>query len=145
MSRADPAVDRDVLDRLPADEYRWLKWSLPADPPSVPFFRRWLRMILDDTVLDSDQVHDLLLAVGEAVSNAIEHAWRPTRHCVDMTVEVVNGRVTIVVQDFGAWRPGATRPHRGRGLAMLSALADTTVSSARSGTTVTIRGPSPGR
>ena len=62
-----------------------------------------------------------------------------------MTVEVVNGRVTIVVRDYGAWRPGPTGPHRGRGLAMLSALADTTVSCARSGTTVTIRGPVPSR
>ena len=70
----DRAPQRDVLGPLSADEYRWLKWSLPADAPSVPFFRRWLRMILDDTALSSEQVHDLLLAVGEAVSNAIEHA-----------------------------------------------------------------------
>ena len=145
MSFAEPAVDRDVLGQPSADDYRWQKWSLPADAPSVPFFRRWLRTILDDTVLDSDQVQDLLLAVGEAVSNAIEHAWKPTRPCVDMTVEVEHGRVTIVVQDFGAWRPGPTGAHRGRGLAMLSALADTTVSCARSGTTVTIRGPAPRR
>jgi anti-sigma regulatory factor (Ser/Thr protein kinase) len=102
-----------------------------------------VRAVLDDTGLTPEQAHDLLLAVGEAVSNAIEHARNPTRPCIDLTVEVAGGGVTVVVRDYGEWRPGPSGQHRGRGLAMLSALADATVTSGRSGTTVTIRGPAP--
>ena len=134
-----------VVDARSADGYRWQRWSMPAEAPSVPFLRRWLRAVLDDAGLLSEQVHDLLLAVGEAVSNAIEHALNPTRPGIDVIVEVAHGRVTVVVQDYGEWRPGPSAPHRGRGLAMLSALADSTVTSPGCGTTVTIRGPVPSR
>ena len=128
-----------------ADAYRWHRQSLPAEKSSVPLLRRWLRPVLDDTGLAPEQVHDLLLAVGEAVSNAIEHALNPTRPGIDVVVEVARGRVTVVVQDYGGWRPGPSAEHHGRGLAMLSALADSTVTSPGCGTTVTIRGPVPSR
>ena len=141
MSSAEPAEAAGVLGLPHLDRYRWQRWSLPAEASSVPCLRQSLRSVLHGTLLSPDQVHDLLLAVGEAVSNAIEHAQNPTRPCVDMTVEVADRRVTVVVKDYGAWRQGPTGPHRGRGLALLSALADTTVTTARSGTTVTIRGP----
>jgi anti-sigma regulatory factor (Ser/Thr protein kinase) len=145
VSSAEPADDPGPLREPNVDGYRWQSWSLPAVASSVPFLRRCLRAVLDDTGLSPEQVHDLLLAVGEAVSNALEHAQNPTRPCIDLTVELAGGRVTVVVRDYGEWRPGPTGPHRGRGLALLSALADTTVTSGRSGTTVTIRGPAPGR
>ena len=132
-----------VVDQRTGDGYRWQRWSLPAEAPSVPFLRRRLRAVLDDAGLPPDQVHDLLLAVGEAVSNAIEHALNPTRPGIDVIAEVAHGRVTVVVQDYGEWRPGPSGRHRGRGLTMLSALADTTVTSPGCGTTVTIRGPGP--
>jgi anti-sigma regulatory factor (Ser/Thr protein kinase) len=139
----EPVVPSNSVGLPDLDGYRWQRWSLPAVVSSVPCLRQSLRSVLDDTLLSPDQVHDLLLAVGEAVSNAIEHAQNPSRPRVDMTVEVADSRVTVEVKDYGAWRPGPTGPHRGRGLALLSALADTTVTTARSGTTVTIRGPSP--
>ena len=100
--------------------------------------------VLDDTGLGRDEAHDLLLAVGEAVTNAIEHAQRPGRPHVDVIVEVADGRVTVVVRDHGQWRDGPAGPHRGRGMAMMSALAETTVRTAAHGTTVTIRSPVPG-
>ena len=143
MSSAEPAEAAGVPGLPHLDGYRWQRWSLPAEASSVPHLRRSLRSVLEDTPLSPDQVHDLLLAVGEAVSNAIEHAQNPTRPRVDMTVEVADSHVTVEVKDYGAWRQGPTGPHRGRGLALLSALADTTVTTARSGTTVIIRGPAP--
>jgi anti-sigma regulatory factor (Ser/Thr protein kinase) len=132
-----------ALEPPDLDGYRWQRWSQPAEASSVPCLRQSLRAVLNDTRLSPDQEADLLLAVGEAVSNAIEHAQNSTRSCVDMTVEVADGRVTVEVTDYGEWRRGPTGPHRGRGLAMLKALADTTVTTTPTGTTVTIRGPSP--
>ncbi len=79
--------------------------------------------------------------MGEAVTNAIEHAQSPTHPFVDVAVEVDDDRVTVVVRDHGQWREGPVGPHRGRGLAMMRALAETTVLANRHGTTVVIRHP----
>ena len=145
MSSAEPGWDPAVDDGPAAvDGYRWQRWRIPTTASSLWSFRRWLSAVLDDTGLGQDDAYDLLLAVGEAVSNAIEHAQRPARPYVDVIVEVTDGRVTIVVRDHGQWRDGPSGPHRGRGLAMMSAVAETTVRTAAHGTTVTIRSPVPG-
>jgi anti-sigma regulatory factor (Ser/Thr protein kinase) len=142
---AEPLAVSDDLGSADLDRYRWQQWSVPADASSVPFLRAWLRALLNSIRLTTAQVDDLLLAVGEAVRNAVEHAQHPTRPCIDMTVELADSRVTVVVRDYGAWRQGPTGRHRGRGLALLSALADATLTASSNGTTVTIRGPVPHR
>jgi anti-sigma regulatory factor (Ser/Thr protein kinase) len=114
-------------------------WHLPATSVSVPSLRRGLRSVLDDTGLPDDALYDLLLAACEAATNAIEHAQEPTEPFIDVRFEVAEGQVTIIVQDHGRWRDGPATPLRGRGLAMMRALADTTVDAHARGTTVTMR------
>jgi anti-sigma regulatory factor (Ser/Thr protein kinase) len=101
--------------------------------------RRGLRAFLVDTGLPDDDLEDLVLAACEAASNAVEHAQQPTEPFFDAFVEIADGGVTIVIQDHGVWQQPTSDPYRGRGLAMMRVLADTTVSTASSGTTVTIR------
>lgn len=115
------------------------EWRLPSTELSVRSLRRGLRVFLDDTGLAPDDLNDLLLAACEAATNAIEHAQRPSEPFFDVLFEVEDGQVTIVVSDHGTWRDGPTGPFRGRGLQMMSALADTTVTSLPHGTTVTMR------
>ena len=81
----DPPVDHG---RVAVDAYRWQRWRLPDTASSLWSFRRWLSAVLDDTGLGQEDAHDLLMAVGEAVSNAIEHAQRPAQPYVDVIVEV---------------------------------------------------------
>lgn len=119
------------------------EWHLPATGLSVPTLRNGLRVFLDDTGLAPDQLHDLLLAACEAATNAIEHAQQPSEPFFDVLFEVEDGQVTIVVRDHGCWRDGPTGAYRGRGLQMMSALADTTVAALPHGTTVTLRHPVP--
>jgi anti-sigma regulatory factor (Ser/Thr protein kinase) len=114
-------------------------WHLPATSVSVPSLRRGLRSVLDETGLPDDQLYDLLLAACEAATNAIEHAQKSTEPFIDVHFEVGDGQVTIVVRDHGQWRDGPGTPLRGRGLAMMRALADTTVDADPEGTTVTMR------
>lgn len=115
------------------------EWRLPSTDVSVRSLRHGLRVFLDDTGLAPDDLSDLLLAACEAATNAIEHAQQPSEPFFDVLFEVEDGQVTIVVRDHGTWRDGPTGPFRGRGLQMMSALADTTVTSLPHGTTVTMR------
>jgi hypothetical protein len=51
--------------------------------------------------------------------------------------------VTIVVCDHGQWRDATAGTYRGRGLAMMRMLVDTTVEARPEGTTVTLRSNRP--
>lgn len=114
-------------------------WRLPATGRSVTILRRALDAFLREAQLSDDDRYDLCLAACEATSNAIEHARNPTDPFLEVLAELGDARVTIVVCDHGQWRDAPAGTHRGRGLAMMWLLADTTVAAGRHGTTVTIR------
>lgn len=74
-----------------------------------------------------DQLVDLQLALGEAVANGIEHAYRPGEPgLVDVELELRDAHaVAVRVVDHGRWQPRALDPgYRGRGLLMIERLAD---------------------
>lgn len=137
-------VDRDVtgtvveIAQIPLPACR-RGWRLPSVPSSVPLLRRGLRAFLEDAERSHEELEDLVLATCEAATNAQEHAQRATEAFFDVAVQIVDDVVTIVVTDHGQWRPPTPSPHRGRGLAMMRVLADTTVVPGPHGTTVTLR------
>jgi anti-sigma regulatory factor (Ser/Thr protein kinase) len=75
-----------------------------------------------------DVTIDLQLAVGEAVANGVEHAYRDSgAGTVDVEMQVRDGHpvaVVVRVADHGQWRPVPTcAGYRGRGLLMIERLA----------------------
>jgi anti-sigma regulatory factor (Ser/Thr protein kinase) len=114
-------------------------WRLPATESSVTILRRGLIDFLREADLSGDERYDLLLAVCEAASNAIEHARDPTEPFFDVLTEIGEARVTVVVRDHGQWSDGPPGADPGRGMAMMWMLADSTVVPSPQGTTVTIR------
>jgi anti-sigma regulatory factor (Ser/Thr protein kinase) len=114
-------------------------WRLPVTDGSVTVLRRGLRNFLLGATLSQDERYDLLLAAGEAASNAIEHADDPREPFFEVLATIGAAGVTIVVCDHGQWREAVPGGHRGRGMAMMRVLADTTVAPSPQGTTVTIR------
>jgi anti-sigma regulatory factor (Ser/Thr protein kinase) len=94
---------------------------------------------------------DVVLAVNEAVANAMEHAYGPG----DARVEVAasrshHGALELRVRDFGRWRAGRPDDGGGRGLTLIRNLMDdVTVDTTSDGTTVhmtrALVGPSAGR
>lgn len=132
----DESGERDVEGRRRA-------WRLHAVEGSVTPLRRELSEFLRGATLSDDERHDVLLAGCEAASNAVEHAQDPSEPFVEVLTEIADAGVRIVVRDDGQWRHAAPGAHRGKGLAMMWALADTTISPGPQGTTVTIRS-SPG-
>ncbi|SDF14277.1 Signal transduction histidine kinase [Blastococcus fimeti] len=116
-------------------------WRLPSEPASVPLLRRRLRAVLDGAGVDPDRAYDLLLAAGEAVTNAIEHAQQPTEPFVEIGVGMRGDRLEITVRDFGQWRERVPSMDRGRGSTLMSAFADVTATPSPTGTTVVISSP----
>jgi two-component sensor histidine kinase len=100
----------------------------PRSLTSVPMLRRRARAWLRTTDVDEDTAEAVLLATGEAVSNAVEHAYPPDAEgVVDLTMTSGPGPagLQVSVVDGGRWRPAPSDTgFRGRGLAMIRALAD---------------------
>ena len=89
--------------------------------------------------MPADELDDLLLAAGEAATNAVEHARWAALPFFDVCTEVGERRARIVIQDHGRWRMAAAPGDRGRGLQMIGVLADATLTVGAWGTTVTLR------
>jgi anti-sigma regulatory factor (Ser/Thr protein kinase) len=113
-------------------------WQLPSEAAAIPVLRRRLRGWLDSCGIDPDDAYDLLLAVCEAATNAIEHAQEPTEPYVDVAVAMVGGRVRISVRDYGQWRERPPSMDRGRGGTLMSAVGEITATPSPEGTTVVI-------
>ena len=118
---------------------RCCEWRFPSVLGSVAGMRRELHGFLDDTALSADAIGDLVLAASEAANNAVEHAQQPTEPFFDVCSVVEDGAVTIVIEDHGGWLQPTFPSTRGRGLAMMKSLANTTVTAFSYGTMVTIR------
>lgn len=98
--------------------------------PAAPGELRGIRRAVDEWAcanqLSADDAADLQLALGEAVANGVEHAYRNgTVGTVELELELQPGRVVSVrVCDTGCWRPVPDQPgYRGRGIAMIQTLA----------------------
>ncbi|SNS55648.1 anti-anti-sigma factor [Geodermatophilus pulveris] len=121
---------------------------LPADPRRLSGVRRAVTAWAAAAGLAEGTAEDLQLALGEALANAVEHAYAASPddgECRCSVTRDPDGGVRVEVCDTGAWRPPpADRGHRGRGLEMIDALAtDVEVLHApgTAGTTVRFRIP----
>ncbi len=136
----DDPVDDDVavlvMRRLPVDESRSLVTRMPAVPASLQPLRQTVRTWLSDLGADRVPAEDLLLAIGEAVTNAVEHAYGPRPEEVVLSLVAEDDLAICTVSDTGRWRsPRGTL--RGRGLTLMEALtASLDVSRTDTGTTV---------
>jgi anti-sigma regulatory factor (Ser/Thr protein kinase) len=97
--------------------------SVGTDPKSVGIVRHALRKWLADTGAADDEAFDILVASGEAVSNAVEHAYGLSDGTVVVEANLDDGGVALRIRDYGRWR--APRDgDRNRGFVMMRALMD---------------------
>lgn len=119
-----------------------MRLTVPAAPTNLATVRNHLRRWLALTGVDGETSADALLAVGEAASNATEHAAAGPGHHVELTVraEVTDGRLRFTVSDNGCWRPPPDLPgNRGHGIRLINALVDDVdLIATEQGTTVTM-------
>jgi serine phosphatase RsbU (regulator of sigma subunit)/anti-sigma regulatory factor (Ser/Thr protein kinase)/transcriptional regulator with GAF, ATPase, and Fis domain len=125
-----------VLYRHPAP----LDISFPAHVNELSRSRAALRNWLTQTRADPDRAHDMLVAAGEAVANAMEHGHRDSPEgIITLRATALVDQVRMTVVDTGSWKPPqpAADPHRGRGITLMRALMqDVAIYPDATGTTV---------
>jgi anti-sigma regulatory factor (Ser/Thr protein kinase)/putative methionine-R-sulfoxide reductase with GAF domain len=113
-----------------------LDLHLPADPKILAEIRLVLRRWLRHHGADDGQTMEITLAVSEACTNAIEHAYSPAPAEFNLRAIADDGQVTFVVADGGRWR-APRGDDRGRGLTIIrAAMDDVEVNSSETGTEI---------
>jgi PAS domain S-box-containing protein len=119
--------------------------AFEARPPELRELRRAMRAWLAERDVAEPTADTLLLAVGEACSNAIEHAY-VGREPGEVAVEIAagpDGTFEASVRDDGTFRPPSEVGGRGHGTAIMRGLASAfSRESSSAGTTVRLRVPS---
>src|SRR3954452_20088264 len=112
----------DVMERTPTD----VKLTLPARPENVSVIRHVLGAFAEALRLPDDLVEDLRLAVTEACTNVVRHAYPPeVPGTVEISIVPTEDQVSVVVADSGRGigsSSDTTGP--GLGLPLIAAIAD---------------------
>ena len=112
--------------------------ELPADPSVLPDTRRRLRAWLQRRGF-GDAEPEIVLAISEALNNAIEHAYRGSGGSIRLDLGVEGDLLRIDVADRGRWVEATPSAERGRGLMLMRTLMDDVeIDRAPDGTTVTL-------
>lgn len=116
--------------------------SYPALPDSVARGRRELSSFAEAAGADERQVESIRLAVSEAMTNAVLHAYREGGGEVHLTAALVSDELWVLVADDGCGlEPRTDRPGLGLGLAIMSQVSEemAVVPRASGGTEVRMR------
>ncbi len=119
-----------------------LQVSIEPDPGALRQVRSSLRSWL--LAIGAQRIDDVVLAVDEAVANAVEHGHGD--HGVATAVITLSAHigaddaVHIEVRDAGRWRVPTPNGERGRGIGIMRSVMDEVdVRSSTSGTVVVMR------
>jgi len=116
-----------VLAATRLDERSFAR-SLRACPSDLVSLRCELRGWLATCVPGEELRSDVLLAVGEAVSNAIEHGVSDDRQRpIVVVATTADDQIRVTVRDHGVWREPVPSTERGRGLGIMRVLMDDVV------------------
>ncbi|MGK8522708.1 ATP-binding protein [Nocardia asteroides] len=119
-----------------------LELSFPAEAVQLATVRHILQEWLIDQGMAPGPAYDVLLAVGEACTNAVEHGHRGDGGVVRLRASIDGDELRVTVSDSGRWKP--PDPHadslRGRGMPLIRALIpQVSVTTGDSGTVVDLR------
>ncbi len=110
--RADAGPDSDI------------RLTLPANPQNVVYIRHVVAELAAGQGLPQDVVDDVKLAVTEACTNVVRHAYDSEDGQLDVSVEPQDAELTITITDRGrGLRPSPNSDGCGLGLPLMAALA----------------------
>jgi anti-sigma regulatory factor (Ser/Thr protein kinase) len=102
-----------------------VRLSLPARPDSLGVIRHVLGAFAEALRLPPDLVEDIRLAVTEAATNVVRHAYDGDEGPIDVVVRPSRNRLEIVISDRGRGMAASTDVEGpGLGLPLIAALAD---------------------
>ena len=126
MGNAQPLRSIQILERYEQPRSD-VKLTLPARPENVAVVRHVLGAFAESMHLPDELIEDLRLAVTEACTNVVRHAYAAgDPGAVEVTIEPGDEHVQIVVADTGCGI-GASSDTSGPGLGLplIAAIADT--------------------
>lgn len=105
-AQTDEVDDAVVLvTRIGVDRFEYHE-VFPAVPHELRNMRSSIRSWATARGIHESTADDLLIAVGEATSNAVRHAYHEsTTGDVAVRIELVDGYLRVRVSDGGRWRP----------------------------------------
>jgi anti-sigma regulatory factor (Ser/Thr protein kinase) len=132
LERAIPASSSDDVCLLlvhrrsvPCD----LSLAVQGGASGLAGVRHELRAWLEAAGADLQTIDETVLAAGEALGNAIEHAYlgRVAEPAVELDASLRASTIELVVRDHGRWRDVAAPGPRGRGLMLMRRIMDEVV------------------
>lgn len=136
---ADDDVAVLAVRRQDSGEIGPLDLVVPALPWSLRDIRVGVRRWLSAVGAAPRAVADLLVAIGEASANAVEHAYGPGGGTVKVHLELQLPDVLATVRDTGRWRPPRNENRRRGTLFMRDCSDDLHIDHGPTGTNVVIR------
>jgi anti-sigma regulatory factor (Ser/Thr protein kinase) len=140
---AEPAAG---IQRGERSEFVHRTW--PAHPRQLASLRAEVRPWLVPLALTGDAEDDVVLAVSEAASNCIEHAYTTAteQDTVDVTLWTEPHALCVDITDHGVWQTPSDQPTgRGRGIQVMQRLmAFVLIHHDTHGTRIFLRHPRPG-
>jgi PAS domain S-box-containing protein len=137
------AMDRDddvallAARLLPAGDE--LDIQITADARELATTRQAIGTWLSSRGVADDETAEIVVAVNEAVSNAVAHAYRLNPGTIHVEARDEDQSVVFVIRDHGRWSHRATE-REGRGLQMMRVLMDDVeIESGSEGTAVFLR------
>jgi serine/threonine-protein kinase RsbW len=123
----------DTAEVESAEGVRAVRLRIPAKPEYIALGRLALTGLAQARVLDSDTIGDIKLALTEAVSNSVRHAYEAEGEGhVEIRYELRADRITVEVVDDGAGFDPEEAPsfdgdelsEGGLGIAIIRTIAD---------------------
>jgi serine/threonine-protein kinase RsbW/stage II sporulation protein AB (anti-sigma F factor) len=103
-----------------------LRLTLPAVSDSLALLRHVVRGFRDAYVIGPAKMDDIVLAVSEAATNAVTHAYGSRPGTITIIARMDHGRLHVLVRDHGRGiTPPADTPQPGHGLALMEHVAAT--------------------
>jgi serine/threonine-protein kinase RsbW len=122
-ARTHPRAGRSDFRETSAD----VRLTVPARPENVAVIRHVLGAFAEALRLPADKVEDMRLAVTEACTNVVRHAYHGREPGpIDVAIRPHGDRLDLVVSDRGRGiGPSGEASGPGLGLPLIAALADT--------------------
>lgn len=104
--------------------------DLPDDTVSVPLCRHAARVVLECLRIAPDRRYEIELALGEAATNVVRHAYPHRGHQYRVELEISDNKVCLIVLDQGRGFARAAVPDPdeeqlgGRGIQLIEQIAD---------------------
>jgi anti-sigma regulatory factor (Ser/Thr protein kinase) len=130
----------------PSDRTEFVHFTMPADAVHLCRLRYAMYGFLGALPLSCDRQDEIVLAIGEAAANAVEHAYRDQEPgVIDVTFWTEDDALCVQIRDHGRWREPPAGPQsvgHGLGIVLMRRLIDCVlIHHDHRGTTVLLRHP----